>query len=159
MSNSKRTYGTSGSSVHGIFQARILEWVVMPFSSFYSYCQPKNYSHNLKVESYFIRWQCLGLWAWRQHLSSSEETAPRRHGVSQTIYKFPTKGVGSLSIKDQVSRNLACYVWENVSLWAHQIHSFHMHFSYLGPVLFPCSPLSFTQLLSNHCQGVAASPG
>ena len=39
----------------------------------------KKYSHNLKVEGYFIWWQCLGLWAPsdRQHLSSSEKTAPR----------------------------------------------------------------------------------
>ena len=28
-------YAPPGSSVHGIFQARILEWVVLPFSSYY----------------------------------------------------------------------------------------------------------------------------
>ena len=28
----------------------------------------------------------------------------------------------------------------NVSLWAHWIHSFHMHLRYLGQILFPCSP-------------------
>jgi len=26
-------YRTPGSSVHGIFQARIVEWIAMPFSS------------------------------------------------------------------------------------------------------------------------------
>ena len=31
-------------------------------------------------------------------------------------------------------------VWEDGSLWTHWIHSFHMHVSYLGPILFPCSP-------------------
>ena len=37
-------------------------------------------------------------------------------------------------------RNLAFYVWEDASLWSHWIHSFHMHPSYLGPILFSCSP-------------------
>ena len=32
------------------------------------------------------------------------------------------------------------YVQEDASLWAHWIHSFHMHLTYLGPILFPCSP-------------------
>jgi len=38
----------------------------------------------------------------RQHLSISEKTAPRRQEGSQAIYKFATKGGGSLN-KDQVS--------------------------------------------------------
>ena len=33
-------------------------------------------------------------------------------------------------------RNLGFFVWEDASLWAHWIHSFHMHLSYLGPILF-----------------------
>ena len=32
MSNSLRPHGHPGSSVHGILQARILEWVAVPFS-------------------------------------------------------------------------------------------------------------------------------
>ena len=32
MSDSVRPYGLMGSSVHGILQARILEWVAIPFS-------------------------------------------------------------------------------------------------------------------------------
>ena len=31
-------------------------------------------------------------------------------------------------------------IWGYGSLWAHWAHSSHMHFSHLGPVLFPCSP-------------------
>ena len=53
---------------------------------------------------------------------------------SQVIYKFATKGAGSLNFKDQVSRNLAFSFLEDASLWAHWIHSFHLHH------LFPCSP-------------------
>ena len=51
---------------------------------------------------------------------------------SQAIYKFATKGAGSLIIKDQISRNLAFYVREDANLWAHLIHSFHVYLSYLG---------------------------
>ena len=29
----------------------------------FSVCWLKKYSHNLKEESYFIWWECLGLWA------------------------------------------------------------------------------------------------
>ena len=38
----------------------------------------KKYSHNLKVESYFIWWECLGCKPRRQHLSGSEKIAQRR---------------------------------------------------------------------------------
>ena len=53
---------------------------------------------------------------------------------SQAIYKFATKGTRGLNNKDQVMklRNLAFQVWEDASLWAHWIHSFHMHLSYGG---------------------------
>ena len=37
-------------------------------------------------------------------------------------------------------RNSAFCVWEDASLWAHWIHSFHKHLSCLGPILFPWSP-------------------
>jgi len=31
-------------------------------------------------------------------------------------------------------------VWEDTSLWAHWIHSIHMHLGYLGPILLPPTP-------------------
>ena len=37
-------------------------------------------------------------------------------------------------------RSLAFHVWEDASLWAHWLHSFHTHLSCLGPILFPGSP-------------------
>ena len=42
-------------------------------------------------------------------------------------------------------------MWEDASLWAHWIHSFHMHLSYLGRAasLFTLL-LAFSQLLSHH---------
>ena len=81
---------------------------------------------------------------------------------SHAIYKFATKGAGSLNIKDQVIklRNLAFYVWEDAGRWAHWVHSFHMHFSYLVQSCFlvhlaSCIPPAPQQLL----WGVAASSG
>ena len=37
-------------------------------------------------------------------------------------------------------RNLAFYLWEDISLWAHCIHSFLIQLGHLGPILFPSSP-------------------
>ena len=59
---------------------------------------------------------------------------------SQAVYKFATKGAGSLSIRGKELRNSAFSVCEGANLWAHWIHSFHMLLSCLGPILFPCSP-------------------
>ena len=76
------------------------------------------------------------------HLSSSEKTAPRRQERKSGYIQVCNKG--SRQSEHQRSgirvRNLAFYVWEDASLWAHRIHSFHMHFSYLRPILFPWSP-------------------
>ena len=48
-------------------------------------------------------------------------------------------------------RNLPFYVWEDASLWAHRIHSFHMHFSYLRPILLPWSPCFLDSPSSSSC--------
>ena len=41
-----------GSSIHGIFQAKVLEWVAIAFSIRKDYKIPKKYNgHNKKVES------------------------------------------------------------------------------------------------------------
>ena len=53
---------------------------------------------------------------------------------SQAIFKFAQKGASSIKL-----RNVAFFVWEDASLWAHWIHSFPIHLSYLWPILFPCS--------------------
>ena len=61
----------------------------------------EKYSHNRKVQSYFIWWECLGPEPRRQHLCSSEKTVPGGwRGGSQVISKFAIKGAGSLNIKD-----------------------------------------------------------
>ena len=56
---------------------------------------------------------------------------------SQVIYKFAAEGTGSLNIKKiryQVKEFSLC-IWVDERLWAHWIHSFHIHLSYLGPIL------------------------
>ena len=41
-----------GFSVHGIFQARILEWVAISFSNYCSWDTPKNASINQKMRDH-----------------------------------------------------------------------------------------------------------
>ena len=56
---------------------------------------------------------------------------------SQVIYKFAAEGAGGLNIKKiryQVKEFSLC-IWVDERLWAHWIHSFHIHLSYLGPIL------------------------
>ena len=84
----------------------------------------KKYNHNLKVETYFIWWECLGLLVRRQHISSSEKTAPRRQEGGVRLYTgLQQREAGSLNIKDYCHvrkiKYIACYVWEDASLWAH----------------------------------------
>ena len=77
----------------------------------------------------------------RQHLSSSEKTAPRRQEWKSFYIHVCNKGNWeSYHPRSDIKlRNLAFCVWEDASLWAHWIDPFHMHLSYLGPILFPCS--------------------
>ena len=64
----------------------------------------KKYSHNLKVDSYFIMWECLGLPSLVDSISVFLRILlPGGRRRSQAIYKFTTKGAGSPNIKDQIS--------------------------------------------------------
>ena len=55
----------SGSSVHGILQARILEWVAVPFSRVSS--QPRNWTQFSHIRGRFFT-----IWATREALSSQK---------------------------------------------------------------------------------------
>ena len=78
----------------------------------------------------------------RQHLRSSKKTAPRSQEGKSGFIQVCNKG--SRQSEHQRSgikvRNLTFYIWEGAGLWAHWIHSFHKHLSYLGPILFSCPP-------------------
>ena len=93
----------------------------------------KNYSHNLKVEDYFIWWKCLALWAPRRHLSSAEKTAPRKWDGQPGYIQVCNKGSRKSEHQrlDIKLKNLAFYLWENATLWAYWIHCFHMYLSLL----------------------------
>ena len=66
--------------------------------------RPKYWSFETwKVESYFIWWECLGLWAWETASVALRKLLQGGRRESQVIYKFATKGAGNLNIKDQVS--------------------------------------------------------
>ena len=71
-----------GSSVHGIFQVRILEWVAIPFSRGSS--QPKDQS---RVS--WIAGRCFSIWATREGQSCIEKwaltTKWSRSGVFKTF--------------------------------------------------------------------------
>ena len=76
---------------------------------------------------------------WLIHVSVWQKPLQYCKVISLQLIKLNEKK------KDQVSRNLAFYVWEDASLWAHWINSFHMHLSYLGlgegngnPLQYPC---------------------
>ena len=92
--------------------------------------------HNLKAESYFIWWGGLGLQA--QETASRylwENCSKEAGGKSGYIQVCNT---GNRQSEHQRSgtklRNLPFCVWEDASLWAHWIHSFRMHLSYLGTI-------------------------
>ena len=89
---------------------------------------------------------------WRQYLTSSEKTAPRRRWwgtgqgsgarvESQAIYKFATKAAGSLDLRDKVSRNLAFCVWGRCKPLG-SLNSFLSH----APQLSGANPVSLSTL-------------
>ena len=79
------------------------------------------YSHNLKVESYFIWWECLGLWAQEIVFQYLWENCSKEEGgevrlctsLQQKKQEFWTP-----KIRYQL-RNLPFCAWEEASLWAH----------------------------------------
>ena len=87
----------------------------------------------------------------RQHLSISENTAPRRleeeSGYKQVCSKWSRQAEDQRS--DIKLRNLALDVWEDSSLWAHGIHCFHL---YVASLRLPSSKgntfLRATEMLS-----------
>ena len=99
-------------------------------------------SHDLKVERCFIWWECWGLWA--QETASQElwENCSEEAGGTPGYIQVCDKGSRQSEHwrSDTNLENLAFYMWEGASLWAHWIHSFHKPRSYLGPHLFPSSP-------------------
>ena len=97
-------YSLSGFSVHGIFQARILEWVAIPFSRGSS--QPRD-----QTQVSCISGECFTIWAIRE----------ARTNQTKTKLKNPF-GLWSTRGKSHGQRNLAGY-----RLWAHKSSARHSH--------------------------------
>ena len=78
----------TGSSIHGIFQARILEWVAIPFSRGSSW--PRKWTR---------RFSCLAgriFTTWTKQQFSSGSLASLKVNVSQSL-GFPNPGLASLA--------------------------------------------------------------
>ena len=91
-------------------------------------------------------------------MSKLWENCSKEAGPGVRLYSsLLQKGAGSIKL-----RNVAFYVLEEASLWSHRIHSFHVHLSYLGSILFPCSPCFLHSPSSSAItmgEGVSASTG
>ena len=75
-------YSPPDSSVHGILQARIVEWVAIPFSrgSF----QPRDWTHvSCIANRLFINWATREAWG-----SPNQQTKPLRSGQGTSIFNF-----------------------------------------------------------------------
>ena len=72
-----------GSSVHGILQARILEWVAISFSRGYS--QPRDRTQVSRIAG-----RCFNLWATREALDMFREQQEVTWGYSE-VKKFHFK--------------------------------------------------------------------
>ena len=114
----------------------------------------KKYSHNLKVESYFIWWECLGL---RAQEMASHSVAQRkllqgdRRG-SQAIYKFgtPEQAVCISKIRYQVKTFHTLCIGRCKPLGSlNSFLSCAPQLSGANPVSLFTLLLAFTQLLSN----------
>ena len=114
-------YSPPGSSVHGIFQARILEWVAISFSRGSS--QPRD-----RTQLFHIAGRCLNLWATREaqeigqrktntiwsllHMKSKNQLIQKK---SKFRYREQTGGCQRLRVGDGGSR-----------LWGKWVYSFFL---------------------------------
>ena len=92
-----------GSSVHGILQARILEWVAMPSSR--GYCQPRDQTQVSYVS-------CIGRWVLYHYrhlgyaLESSQNYPPATPGLGKNCLpqnqSLVPKSLGIAALRDPV---------------------------------------------------------
>ena len=100
----------SGSSVHGILQARILEWGAIPFSR----------------DLPNLRRQILYHWATKKALSNAASDTDAFHQSSASCWRIPRMEPGRLqSVRSQesdtierlITQTLCCEKGENHSQW------------------------------------------
>ena len=117
-------YGQSGSSVHGILQARILRWVVIPFSRASS--QPRDQT--------------------RSHALQADSLPPE--SPDSVLLKRSSKGFPGRT-QTQTTVTSPCF-WDpnNVSLWKQSLTTWQNHFLVINWKLIGSISLSGSNYLS-----------
>ena len=113
-----------GSSVHGILQARILEWVTMPFSKGSS--QPRDWTHtsyiscvNRRVLYHWHVWQITSL--VQQHPQLCDSGAPFKSHWTISTLKFVVYGPWGL-----LNWNISSQKLEGLKIHSLCLKTFHV---------------------------------
>ena len=100
-------FATPWSIVHGILQARILEWVAYPFSSGSSECRDQTRVSCI-VDGFFINWASL------LKFMSTESVMPSNHVILHWSLLLLPSIFPSIRV---FSNELALCIWQNVVHW------------------------------------------
>ena len=133
----------SGSSVHGIFQARVLEWVAISFSRGSSW--PRN-----RIQVSCIAGRCLTVWATREALTSPTPSFLKDLSAATLFHLF-----SPLSLTPQpMASDFSCHLSLSSSCQVKSVQLFTfniLHCFLLLQTLFSlppqCHTLSFFRLL------------
>ena len=105
------------------------------FSSIVLTEKKKKKTYDLKVESSFIWWECLGLLSPGVSILVTQKTAPRRQEGKSGSMLFCNRR-SRQSEHQRLVFSILC------TGRCKPLGSFHMHLSYLEPIMFPCSPFA-----------------
>ena len=110
---------TSGSSVHGVFQERILQWVAIPFSKGSSWLRDR-------TQVSCIAGRLFTVWATREPW---ELTSTPRHGNAWALW--PREWSGRRTISQEILQlDLSCGFWTHPAWHEKYSHS-------LLPISYP----------------------
>ena len=107
-------YSLLGSSVHGILQARILEWVAISFSRRYS--QPRDWTQVSHIVG-----RCFTVWATRVDVYKDYTI---RKKMNQTFREYDSSPFPNLKIKSALPERFS--PWTDLLLifsWCHSVYS------------------------------------
>ena len=100
-----------GSSIHGLFQGRILEWVAMPSSRGSSWPRARTLSSCVSLAGEFFTtsttWEaCIALWALQINLRPTQRTLPYWKTPRLRRLLQSTKTAGQVLIRSPIQRNV-----------------------------------------------------
>ena len=117
----------------------------------------KNHSHSPKVESYFIWWECLGLWTWDTASQQCWGNCSKETGGKVRLYptlQLREQPVWISKVRYQVKEfSILCMGRCKPLVSLNSFLSYAPQLSGTNPVLLFTLLLAFLQLLSNHCWG------